>query len=170
MTSSRSKKARRKKRMERKQQRFESFRKQLHQSLPDIQQGDIVIEPPGQVKMSDVLTRFVAKEMESSDTREATEMLLTLALMAWNMSFLPEQARQEMIDTALSEGLPTSTGESRADLKRFIEKLIVRKHKRFSKYTRWIISFELVDLEDGNFYLNVASTLEPQSVYSGEDL
>ena len=162
MTSSAAKKARRKKRMERKQKRFESLKRQVCQSLPDVRLGDIVIEPPGQVKMSDVLTRFVAKELKSADTREATEMLLTLAIIAWNMSFLPEQGRQEMSEMALSTGLPPTTGESRAELKRFIERLIARKHKRFSKYTRWIISFELVDLEDGDFYLNVASTLEPQ--------
>jgi len=160
MTSSSSKKARRRKRIEHKQKRFENFRKQLRQNLPGVQQDDIVIDPPGEVKMSDVLTRFVAKEMKSSDTREATEMLLTLAIIAWNASFLPEQEQKKMMDTVLSKGLPTVTRESRADMKEFIEELIARKHKRFSKYTRWIISFELVDLEDGDFYLNVASTLK----------
>ena len=160
MTSSSSKKARRRKRIEHKQKRFENFKKQLRQNLPSVQQDDIVIDPPGEVKMSDVLTRFVAKEMKSSDTREATEMLLTLAIIAWNASFLPEQEQKKMMDTVLSKGLPTVTRESRADMKEFIEELIARKHKRFSKYTRWIISFELVDLEDGDFYLNVASTLK----------
>jgi hypothetical protein len=162
MTSSKSKKARRKKRMERKKKRYAGFEQKLLQKFPDLPQNSIVIEPSGEARMSDVLTRFVAEEAESADSKESYEGLLTFAVLAWNASFLPKLRQKMMIGHALRAGFPPGRREVKTELRRFIEKLIARKHEHFSDYARWIVSFELVDLEDGGFYLNVASTLEPQ--------
>jgi len=160
VTSSAAKKARRKKRMERKKKRFEGLRRQLYQSLPDVQQGNIVIEPSGEARMSDVLTRFVAEEAESADSKESYEALFTFAVLAWNASFLPRLRQKMMIGHALRVAFPPGRREVKTELRRFIEKLIARKHEHFSDYARRIVSFELIDLEDGDFCLNVASTLE----------
>ena len=50
---------------------------------------EIVIEPQGQVKMSDVLERFVEPYLEFVDTAEAHSTLFTLGALAWNAAFLP---------------------------------------------------------------------------------
>ena len=44
----------------------------------------IVISPPGEAKMSDVLTDFVAPYRTEVDTEVAYQRLLELAIMAWN--------------------------------------------------------------------------------------
>ena len=109
--------------------------------------------------MSDVLSDFVEPYIESVDTKEDNEKLLMLATVAWNASFLPQKEQENTIDEVLSAGISTDT-KLKADLKRVMKELIARKKLLFSKYTRKIISFELVDLEGGDYYLTVASTLD----------
>jgi hypothetical protein len=159
MTPSKSKRTRRKKRQKKKQKRFEGLRRKLEQSPLPVDESKIVVEPRGEVKMSDVLMDFVEPYIEFVDTKEDNEKLLMLALVAWNASFPPQKEQGNMIDEILSAGISTGT-KLKADLKRVVKELIVRKKMHFSKYTRKIISFELVDLEGGDYYLTVASTLD----------
>lgn len=49
-----------------------------------------VIEPPGQIKMSDVLLDFVAPYRHFVNTIEAYRKLLLVAVIAWNAALLPE--------------------------------------------------------------------------------
>jgi len=119
----------------------------------------LVIMPSGQVKMSGVLADFVEPYMDSVDTEEAYRRLLTLALMAWNASFLPEEEQQDMIDRVLEAGIPAGNDELKAGLKGIVNMLLARKKAHFSQYTRNIIDFEVTDRGDG-YQLAVVSTLE----------
>jgi hypothetical protein len=109
--------------------------------------------------MSEVLTDFVEPYLEFADTDEAQRKLLTLAIMAWNASFLPEEEQQDMINRVLDAGIPTGTEELKAGLKDIVNMLIDRKKVYFSEYTRRIIDYELTD-RGRNYHLAVASTLE----------
>jgi hypothetical protein len=122
----------------------------------------LVVAPSGQVKMSEVLGDFVEPYMDLVDTEQAYRMLLTLAVMAWNASFLPEQERQEMIDRVLEAGIPSGDDELRAGLKGIVNMLIARKKAYFSEHTRDIIDFEVTDTGEG-YRLTVASTLEEEA-------
>ena len=163
MTPSKSKRTRRRKRREQKQKRFEGLKRKLKQSPLHVQESEIVIEPRGEVKMSDVLTSFVEPYIEFVDTKEDHKKLLMLAIVAWNASFLSEKEQQKMIDEVLGVGISTGTKKLKADLRGIMKELIARKQRHFSNYTRKIISFELIDLEGGDSYLTVASTLEVPS-------
>jgi len=150
-------KIKRRRKRQSKQKRFENLKKKLEQG--PFREDKIVIEPSGEVKMSEVLTDFVEPYFEFTETEEDYRKLLTLAVMAWNASFLPEKEQQEMIDRVFGEGIPTGTEELKAGLKEIVNELIVRKKIYFSEYTRWIIDFEVTDM-GRDYHLAVASTLE----------
>jgi hypothetical protein len=150
-------KIKRRRKRQRKQKRFENLEKKLKQG--PFRKDKIVIEPSGEVKMSKVLTDFVEPYLEFTETEEDHRKLLTLAVMAWNASFLPEKEQQEMIDRVLDKGIPTGTEELKVGLKGIVNELIVRKRIYFSEYTRRIIDFEVTD-RGRDYHLAVASTLE----------
>ena len=154
MPASKSRKRRRKHKQ--KQKRFEGLKSKLEQG--PFHGEKVVIEPSGEVKMSKVLRDFVEPYLEFADTEEAYRKLLTLAVMAWNASLLPEEEQQDMVDRIFKEGLPTSTDELKAGLKEIVSMLIARKKAYFSEYTRAIIDFELIDM-GSDYHLSVASTL-----------
>jgi hypothetical protein len=152
----RSKKIRRKQRLKKKQQRLVSLKRKLERG--PFRGEKIVIEPRGEAKMSEVLTDSVEPYLEFADT-EAYRKLLTLAVMAWNASFLPEKEQQNMIDSVLDKGIPTGTQDLKAGLKEIVDMLIVRKKEFFSEYKRKIIDYELTDT-GRDYHISVASTLE----------
>jgi len=146
----------RKRRQKRKQRRFEGLKNKLEQG--PFRGARIVIEPSGEIKMSEVLEDFVEPYLEFAATEEAYRKLLTLAVIAWNASFLSEEEQRDMLDRVLDEGIPAGSGELKAGLKGIVNELIIRKKTYFSEYTRNIIDFELTDTGTG-YHLTVASTL-----------
>jgi hypothetical protein len=119
----------------------------------------LVIEPACEVKMSDVLADFIKPYRGWADTEEAYRKLLTLAILAWNASFLPTEEQQAMIDNVIDGGLPAATEELKNGLKQIVHMLMARKRAYFSAYRRNIIDYELTDTGKG-YRLSVASTLE----------
>jgi hypothetical protein len=107
--------------------------------------------------MSAVLGDFIEPYVEHTDSEESYRKLVTLAIMAWNASLLPETEPQEMIKKVFDEGIPTGTKELKKELSDIVNQLIVRKKAYFSQYKRYIIDFEVVDLGD-QYHLSVAST------------
>jgi hypothetical protein len=120
---------------------------------------EVVYVRSGAVKMSRVLADFVAPYEDTVDTVEGYRKLVTIAAVAWNASFFPEEEQQEMLDSAIQAGVPAGEGEVRAGLKELVDTLIVRKNACFSEYARMIIEFEVVSTGEG-YHLTVASTPE----------
>lgn len=158
MTSSKSRRAerRRRRRRKRRQKPLESLKRKLEQG--PLQGQEFVIEPSGEVKMSEVLTAFIEPYIESASTEEAHRKLLMLAIVAWNAALLPEEDQQDIVDKAV-EAIPAASWAMRAYMRTFMSKLIKRKKTYFSEYTRMILDFELTDMGEG-YHLSVASTLE----------
>ncbi len=115
----------------------------------------IIVESADGVKMSEVLEAFIAPYMEYAETEESFEKLVSIAVIAWNISLLPRSAQTKAINDLLISLPP----ETRADGKSIIRDLMRRKRIHFSKIRRAIIEFEVTDTRDG-FHLMVASTPE----------
>ena len=116
-----SKNTKRSRKRKRRQKRFAGLKRKLEQG--PLRGEKILIEPSGEEKMSEVLTDFVEPYLEFADTDEAHRKLLTLAVMAWNASFLPEKEQQDMINRVLDAGIPTGTGELKTGLKENVNML-----------------------------------------------
>jgi thermostable 8-oxoguanine DNA glycosylase len=84
---------------------------------------------------------------------------LTLAILAWNASFLPAEEQQAMIDNVIDGALPAATEELKNGLKQIVHMLMARNRAYFSAYSRNIIDYELTAMGKG-YRLFVASTLE----------
>jgi len=130
-----------------------------------LQQGPLadskfVIEPKGQVKMSEVLEDFVEPyQKEIDDTIEAQTKLISLAALAWNATFLPEEERQEMLDESVEALMKGASAKDKQGFRAIIEGMIERKMMHFAQYQRAIIDFELIDTGSG-YHLTVASTMD----------
>ncbi|MFM8307537.1 MAG: hypothetical protein ACKN87_10880, partial [Microcystis aeruginosa] len=113
---------------------LKSFEKKLREkSLPF---KEIVVSPSGEVTMSEVLEDFIEPYRESNETKESMRRLLTLGTIAWNLAFLPESKRQEMIDRVFNKDLLNGDERLKADIQELIDELIARKNRYFSENKR----------------------------------
>lgn len=120
---------------------------------------EILPTSEGAEKMSVILKKFVGPYVEFTDSEESYRKLITLAVMAWNASLLPEKDGQFLIDSVFEKGLPKGETELIAGLREIVDSLVARKKAYFSKYRRSIIEFDVIDLGD-QYYISVASTIE----------
>ncbi|MFQ5340717.1 MAG: hypothetical protein ACE5F6_04130 [Anaerolineae bacterium] len=157
MTTRKSKRSKRKRGRGRaqKQKRARSLKSRLEKG--PLRGQKVVYEPSGHVKMSDILDDFVEPYVGFTDTEEEYRELLSVAIVAWNASLLPEEDRQDMIDSII-EGMPALTEELEEDFREIVKELMERKRRHFSEYRRMIIDFELTDTGSG-YHLTVASLL-----------
>lgn len=121
------------------------------------QQGfvqDVIQNPPGQVKMSEVLRQFIDPYWYIPDDEESMQKLMVTALVAWNTALLPQVERVDHL-AQIAEALPQ---ETHADFYAIVEEMIERKEKYFAQYERTIIDYELVD-RGGDYQLSVISFL-----------
>ena len=132
------------------------FKRALGPAIPPGSQ--VLYEPAGREKMSEVLEEFVEPYRDSADTFDAYRKLLSVALVAWNAALLPEGKRRAMIDEMIAAGLPHASAADRAQTRGLIEAMVRRKQEHFAANQRAIVSFELTDRGD-DYYLAVASTL-----------
>jgi hypothetical protein len=137
--------------------RLQDLKQRLEKDL--LQGREVVVEPSGVAKMSEVLEAFVAPYLPLADTEEATQKLFALAVVAWNASFLAEEEQREMVDGITSQVMSAATREDKQDFRELVSTLVERKRTHFSEYTRKIIHFELTDT-GRDYHLSVVSTME----------
>jgi hypothetical protein len=118
----------------------------------------LVASPKGVAKMSEVLEEFVAPYLGHTRNHGEREKLFSIAIVAWNLSLMPEDERQQAIDQVLA-------GQSvlaRQDTQEILDEMIARKQQYFTDNERLIVDFELQDRRN-DWQLSVASTLKNQS-------
>ena len=106
--------------------------------------------------MSVILKAFVEPYMEHVETLQSYQTVLTTAVVAWNLSLLPEEQRPAKLEDALEALHPSG----RSDGKAIILGMIERKLRSFARYRRMIISYHAEEIPDG-WHLSVVSTPEP---------
>ena len=135
----RSKSRKIKRRQKRKQKLFDGLKNKLRQT--PFREREVVWNPSGEVKMSEVLIDFIEPYLEFADTLESYRKLVILGIMAWNASLLPKGEQQDMVDSIFhqfNQQMPRVTEELR--LEEIVDTLIARKKAYFSEYTRAIIN------------------------------
>ena len=116
----------------------------------------LVLNPPGEIKMSDALGQVLEPYAEDIETLEAYRMLVTIGAMAWNNTLLPPEG--QAAGFAASDKLDV---KDKNTMKELILILMKRKLDLFPDVRRFIISYEVSDL--GNeWHLSVASTLQSE--------
>jgi len=123
--------------------------------------ANMVIEPKGAIKMSDVLKQFVAPYLDTVHNLKQCKALLSLGVVAWNASLLSksdDEVLKAIVDEFLEESLLTDDAQTKQDTREIITELIARKNQHFSHIKRLIMDFDVK--QSGQRYdISVASTL-----------
>lgn len=120
-------------------QKYEGLIEQLQQR--GIYSENIVIEQPGMVKMSEVLTEFIQIYLELADSYTALEKLISLAVIAWNISLITEG--NYLVDKGIIEEKFAKYIYVPESFLRLVNHMISRKKQFFGEYPQQIIGFEL---------------------------
>ncbi|NJM48805.1 MAG: hypothetical protein HC860_23725 [Alkalinema sp. RU_4_3] len=144
----------------------ESQRKDMEKLSKKVLNGEFggkfagtMISPSGEVKMSEVLEDFVEPYLEFvRNNHQQRKHLFGMAMTAWNLSLLPEDERELMLEKAIKQAT-AGTDLLKQGFSAIIGSMITRKLDYFADNRRLIVNFELKDMGDG-FQLLVASTLE----------
>jgi hypothetical protein len=155
MPSSKSKKSKKKRSPRRK--RLEKFKRKLAQG--HFKGNKILINPKGLENISDVLVEFINPFIQYANTDEAYHKLLSIAILAWNASFYPENEQQNMIDECINAAAPSASTEVKKEAKDIVITLIERKQAYFPDYKRFIVDYRLTDM-GSDYHLTVASTTD----------
>jgi len=99
----------------------------------------VIVDPPGQAKMSEALHALVEPEWNECADEAAVRKLLTLGQAAWNAALIKGAARTALLEK-LSQTFPI---EMRESFKQVIEPLIRRKDELFPHIQRPILRYEL---------------------------
>ena len=117
--------------------------------------GTIDLEPAAG-KASTRLAQLIAPHTDDDETRSSYEALVALGAIAWNLSLLPAQDRDDLIRDAvlgaISRGVPLTD--------RWLTDLIERKMRLFPSDERWIESYEVIVQPDGRLAILVATVSE----------
>jgi hypothetical protein len=114
----------------------------------------ILHEPPGRVKMSEVIEEFIEPYSDHWETPEQLLRVLAVAAIAWNVAIEPHRGK-ELVDGALAALSP----DARDDFRLILATLIERKLRFFADNTRLILDYRVTTLDDGSPHLSIMSTL-----------
>jgi hypothetical protein len=138
--------------------KLESLKQKL-QSDGLLAGGEIVFQPAGEEKMSEVLLALIGPYQDVASTYEDLQRLIPLGAVAWNAALLPEKARQKLLDETIEAGFSAFDPETRRELRNFLAALIERKERLFPNNKRFIVSYE-VSRTKNSYHVSVASTLD----------
>jgi hypothetical protein len=141
------------KRKKRKQRNlYETLKTELTKNV-SLDGSEIVIQPSGETKMSEVLLEFIEPYSQYWKTTEELTKLLGVAAIAWNAALLPGSEWKEAIENAVKVAPP----EIRQDMKAIVEEMMQRKETHFSHNKRMIMNYQVTMTKEGP-HVTVLST------------
>lgn len=119
---------------------------------------DIIIDPPNKEKMSEVIKEFVAPFLAECADNIQMRMVLSIGLIVWNASLLPEKEQQKILKQLKVLGPVSDEDATHLFDKNVIETLLKRKKEYFSSNKRMILDHQFSE-HRGELGLDVVSTL-----------
>jgi hypothetical protein len=108
-------------------------------------------------KMSEVIMDFAEPLLDPVEDGLAFENALTLAVICWNTSFLPEEEQRKMVREMVGE-MAKSDFLTRFEVENCINMLLGRKRTFFADERRLVLDYKIVE-EKGRERLLVLSAL-----------
>ena len=127
------------------------------QAEEELKDHKTLINPHGEVKMSDVIAELVRPYSEDATTLNAYTNLIALACIAWNSANLPKRKQKKSIQDGL-RSLPNMSGDLRLEMSAFLMELIERKELLFPENHRMIVNFKVTETKK-HFNVAIVSTL-----------
>lgn len=102
----------------------------------------------GEDQMSETLLAFADPALESTTGSESFNSALTLAVLAWNISLLPESKQGTILETRLQPLMALYSDRDQGTVKQIVQMLIQRRLQEYPGKQRFIVGFELDDEAD----------------------
>jgi hypothetical protein len=121
--------------------------------------AQVQINPKGMPRMSQVLIDFLDPFLTGEESLNTYRTAMTIACTAWNASLLPPPERERIMRRAgkMVPGGPRS--EERATFEAMFKALMQRRIEDFAEITRIVYDVEVLELENGSWHVNAASSL-----------
>jgi hypothetical protein len=113
--------------------------------------------PVGGFKMSDVLQEFASPLIDETADGKTLRRVFSIAVLEWNAALEPVYSRSAFIASGIDGAMKNTEPWERLACRELIESLVARKLAHFARYQRPIMAFQLDELDDGGYYLSVAS-------------
>ena len=108
------------------------------------------------MKMSEIILDFAQPLLEHAPDDEGYKSALSIAILTWNLTLLPEKEKKKTEKKMINELGQTLSGKK--ILKNVIQELTKRKIEPFSHINRMITDYHL-DCTGDSYHFNVISTL-----------
>lgn len=99
-------------------------------------------------KMSEVLLEFADPALDVSKGHHSWNSAITLAVLAWNVSLLPEAKQAKVMETRLGPLMALYTDTDQATVRQIIEMLIQRRLREYPGAHGFIVGFEVDESTD----------------------
>ena len=106
---------------------------------------NVVIEPPGEDQMSEIMLRFIEPLVNSLEQKYEIlkGQIISLAVLAWNGSLLKPGKRKRMIYDALDETFKLKEQKDREKMVDFMNFMVKVKEEDYSEYRRFILDYKV---------------------------
>ncbi|MEW6355309.1 MAG: hypothetical protein AB1696_03210 [Planctomycetota bacterium] len=148
----------RRERREREREMRRQLKKFGKETMTKLGAGQAVLDPCGEVKMSEVLNDLIEPYLPPGADIELTRMIVTLGALAWNLSLSEDGDHRPRFHEAGQEIKAEIENRFGNDIQTILSEMIVRKKALFPHHSRYIVNCELIR-EGGGHKLLVASTL-----------
>ena len=108
-------------------------------------------------KISEVVIDYAEPLLNLAEEGEAKKRAIAIAILLWNISFLPEQEALEEFEIRLGD-IMGDDPEAKQDLRGIFESMYFRKSTLFANDRRYILDYSLKK-GHGGYHLTVSSAL-----------
>jgi len=135
--------------------RLEALKHQL-QADGVLKGHEVIFRTHDKEKLSAAILKLIEPHRELAPTYAAYNLLIALAIVAWNAALVEGEERQNMLDRLLGVALKTENEKTRAEVRQFMNELIKRKERYFPEDKRYVVGYHLSETKE-NYHLSVAS-------------
>ncbi|RUS93945.1 hypothetical protein DSM106972_094820 [Dulcicalothrix desertica PCC 7102] len=147
-----------KKALQTKRQLAQKFMRKVEEGEYGDIDAEVIVEPEGYEKMSDVLLQFLKPYLNAGKTLKEYKSLVMLGIIAWNASIMPPEKQEEAVSIQLPKIVAKMPKNIRSDMTSVINELMERKQKHFNEIKRLILEYTVEQQGEG-FNLSVVSSL-----------
>lgn len=106
-------------------------------------------------KISEALKIYASPLLEEAQDINSVKAAIVLASLCWNIALMPQDKQEELMHETVAK-ISEIIGDYETS-KKIMEMMIGRKKIFFPEYTKLIVSYGIVPLDNGRYSLSVVS-------------
>lgn len=143
---------------------FQKLENKVKERYKDKQVTLQTTEEAGLDKMSDIILEFASELLDSANSKQEKEGIMSMAIVAWNIAILSDATKLSPIDCIQdflqTTGIEEEGSEEEEVTAAILLELIIKKQEMFPNISRLVVDFEVKAMRN-ELQLNVASSEIP---------